>query len=84
LKRDRNSQKIDIPVGERTLFDFVDEEGNPVEVVDFTMIPVAQFSEAKLSSREALLVLLANNTIIIQSLETSTVLLSFRLDPRIL
>ena len=43
FKRDRKSQMVDVPFGERTMYEYFDEDGQPMRVLDFTYLPVGQY-----------------------------------------
>lgn len=72
-------------IGERQTFEFVDSaSGETEEILDYIYVPVNSikeiFNKREVTSRDLLLVLLADNSVVMVSLETGKHLLWFDLD----
>ena len=79
FKRDRKTQGVMVPFGERTKFEFFDSSGEPLEILDFTYLTVAKFTEGGEVQKDAFMAYLSDQSFAIQSSLTGLPLITFEL-----
>ena len=79
FKRDRKTQNVIVPFGERTTFQYFDEDGKPLRVIDFNYLMVAKFTEGINTQKDVFMAHLEDGTFVVSSSMTATEMLRFKL-----
>ena len=79
FKRDHKTQNVIVPFGERTTFNYFDENGQPLRVLDFHYLTVAKFTEGLNTQKDVFMAYLEDGSFVVSSSMTGTEFLRFKL-----